>query len=155
MPSEVGAGGARVTFGEEGRYDWPAVTAAAAAESTRYMEAMELPKAAAAAIALVVKVDLFITETEPFRMAKDDAKAEELGAVLYQCLETLRIACVLLEPFLPNKMAEVGESMELGEGLLEDRLRWGGLTPGSTVKKMAVFPRMAPLDEQGMHVAPA
>ena len=35
-------------------------------------------------------------------------QAEELGAVLYQCLETLRIACVLLEPFLPNKMAEAG-----------------------------------------------
>ena len=36
------------------------------------MNAMELPKAAQAAIALVVKVDLFITETEPFRMAKDE-----------------------------------------------------------------------------------
>ena len=38
-------------------------------------------------------------------------KAEELGAVLYQCLEALRIACVLLEPFLPNKMGEVAACM--------------------------------------------
>lgn len=152
VPSEIGSGG-RVTFvGEDGKFDWPAVTAAAAAEVMGHMEAMELPKAAAAAVALVLKVDLFITETEPFRMAKDESKAEELGAVLYQCLETLRIACVLLEPFLPNKMAEVGENMELGEGSWEERVKWGGLTPGSTVKKMAVFPRVEALDEQGMPV---
>ena len=81
VPSEVGASGERVTFPE---YDWPAVTAATVEEVTGHMEKMELPKAAAAAVALVVKVDLFITETEPFRMAKDEAKAEELGAVLYQ-----------------------------------------------------------------------
>jgi len=100
----------------------------------------------------VVKVDLFITETEPFRMAKDEAKKEELAAVLYQCLETLRIACVLLEPFLPDKMAEVGENMALGEGTFDERVRWGGLKPGSAVKKMAVFPRVEALDEQGLPV---
>ena len=151
VPSEIGASGERVTFGEE--YDWPALTAAAAEEVIRAVEAMELPKAAAAAVALVVKVDLFITETEPFRMAKDETKKEELGAVLYQCLETLRIACVLLEPFLPNKMGEVGESMELGEGTLEERVEWGGLRAGSSVKKMAVFPRVEALDEQGMPIS--
>ena len=151
VPSEIGASGERVTFGEE--YDWPALTAAAAEEVVRAVEAMELPKAAAAAVALVVKVDLFITETEPFRMAKDETKKEELGAVLYQCLETLRIACVLLEPFLPNKMGEVGESMELGEGTLEERVEWGGLRAGSSVRKMAVFPRVDALDEQGMPIS--
>ena len=75
-----------------------------------------------------------------------------MGRPWYQCLETLRIACVLLEPFLPEKMAEVGESMALGAGSLEDRVKWGGLAPGSAVKKMAVFPRVEALDEQGMPV---
>ena len=151
VPSEIGASGERVTFGEQ--WDWPAMTAAATEEYMGHMEALDLPKAAAAAVALVVKVDLFITETEPFRMAKDESKAEELGAVLYQCLETLRIACVMLESFLPNKMAEVGESLELGSGSLEDRVKWGGLTSGSAVKKMAIFPRVEALDENGMPVA--
>jgi methionyl-tRNA synthetase len=113
---------------------------------------MELPKAAQAAIALVVKVDLFITETEPFRMAKDETKREELGAVLYQCLETLRIACVMLEPFLPNKMAEVAECMDLGKGTFAERVKWSGLKSGSMVKKMAVFPRVEALDEQGFPI---
>ena len=150
VPSEIGADGERVTFGEE--YDWPVLCAEAAEEATRAVNAMELPKAAQAAIALVVKVDLFITETEPFRMAKDETKREELGAVLYQCLETLRVACVMLEPFLPNKMAEVAESMDLGKGTFAERVKWSGLKSGSMVKKMAVFPRVEALDEQGFPI---
>ena len=150
VPSEVSESvGERIVFPG---FDWPSLTKEAADEVARCMDNMELPRAAAAAVALVAKVDLFITETEPFRMAKDEAKKEELAAVLYQCLETLRIACVLLEPFLPNKMAEVGESMALGEGTFDERVRWGGLEPGSAVKKMAVFPRVEALDEQGMPV---
>ena len=147
VPSELAGNGDRVTF--DG-FDWLTLTKEASDEFVRAMHAMELPKAAAAAIALVVKVDLFIAETEPFRMAKEESKKEELGACLYQCLETLRIACVLLEPFLPNKMAEVGESMDLGEGTFDERVAWGGLTPGSVVKKMAIFPRVDALDERGV-----
>ena len=86
-------------------------------------------------------------------MAKDETKAEELGAVLYQCLEVLRIACVLLEPFLPNKMREVSENLDLGHGTLDERVKWGLLQPGSTVKKMTLFTRVAPLDELGMPVS--
>ena len=67
----------------------------AAADVVRHVEALELPKATNAAIGLVARVDLFISETEPFRMAKDESKAEELGAVLYQCLEALRIMRVI------------------------------------------------------------
>ena len=149
VPSELGTSGERVTFEN---WDWPAITAEAAEEMMKHMDDLDLPKAAAAAVSLVTKVDLFITETEPFRMAKDESKAEELGACLYQCLETLRIACTMLEPFLPIKMAEVAESMDLGEGSLEDRVKWGVLKSGSTVKKLALFPRVEALDEQGMPI---
>ena len=100
LPSETNAAGKRITWE---RFDWPELTAEAAADVVRFVEALELPKATNAAIGLVARVDLFISETEPFRMAKDEVKAEELGAVLYQCLEALRIACVLLEPFLPKR----------------------------------------------------
>ena len=151
VPSEVVETGEGERMAFPG-FDWPTLTKEAADEVARCVDNMELPRAAAAALALVVKVDLFITETEPFRMAKDETKKEELAAVLYQCLETLRIACVLLEPFLPDKMAEVGENMALGEGTFDERVRWGGLKPGSAVKKMAVFPRVEALDEQGLPV---
>lgn len=150
VPTERGPQGGRIAFGE--RYDWPVVTAEAANQVIHAIEALEFPKAAAAAVALVAKVDLFINELEPFRLARDVTKAEELGAILYQCLEALRIACVLLEPFLPNKISEVSENLDLGHGTLDERVKWGLLQPGSTVKKMAIFPRVHPLDELGMPV---
>ena len=64
----------------------------------------------------------------------------------------LGIACVMLEPFLPNKMAEVAESMDLGKGTFAERVKWSGLKSGSMVKKMAVFPRVEALDEQGFPI---
>ncbi len=149
LPSELSSAGKRITWE---RFDWPTLTAEAAADVVRHVEALELPKATNAAIGLVARVDLFISETEPFRMAKDESKAEELGAVLYQCLEALRIACVLLEPFLPQKIDEVGKHMDLGNGNFKERVRWGSLKPGSKVKKMVIFPRIGALDEQGFPV---
>ena len=83
IPSEIGSAGTRITWE---RFDWPTLTAEAAADVVRHVEALELPKATSAAIGLVGRVDLFISETEPFRMAKDELKAEELGAVLYLSL---------------------------------------------------------------------
>ena len=80
---------------------------------------------------------------------KDETKKEELAAaVLYQCLETLRIACVLLEPFLPDKMAEV-ENMALGEGTFGKRVRWGD---DEAPSRDDGVPRVEALDEQGLPV---
>jgi len=112
-------------------------------------EALDLPRAAAAAKNIIMDVDLFISETEPFRMAKDESKRDQLNACLYQCLESLRIAAVLLEPLMPNKMAEFDAGVGLGEGTIDERTKWGGLKPGTTVQKLALFPRCEGLDENG------
>jgi len=112
-------------------------------------EALDLPRAAAAAKKIITDVDLFITITEPFRMAKDDSKRDQLNACLYQCLESLRIAAVLLEPIMPTKMAEFDAGVGLGKGTIDERTKWGGLKPGTTVQKLALFPRLEGLDENG------
>ncbi len=86
---------------------WPARCAEAVAEWQRAMEAFDLARAAAAPMKLLREVDSFINETEPFKVAKDPARAGELASILGQCAETVRVAGVLLEPFLPGKMAEL------------------------------------------------
>ena len=138
--------GERVTFDN---WDWPARTTAQVEDAMAAYDKLDLPRAAAAAKNIVMDVDLFITETEPFRMAKDETKRAELEACLYQCLEALRIAAVLLEPLMPNKMAEFDAGVGLGEGSLEERIRWGGLKAGTKVTKLALFPRVEGLDENG------
>ena len=137
--------------------DWLAITAAAVAEAEAAMERFDPAAAMEAGIALVRRVDAFINDTEPFRIAKDPGRTDELAAILYRCLEALRIAMVLLEPVLPAKAAEfldaIGEAAvagtdpEPGGGpihrpTLAELGRWGRLQPGTEVRKVALFPRV-------------
>ena len=39
-------------------------------------------------------MDAFIGETEPYKLAKDEDKADQLAAILYQSIEAVRIAGV-------------------------------------------------------------
>ena len=68
----------------------------------------------------------------------------ELGAILYQCLETLRIATMLLSPVIPNKTREFQEAIqaETCSGNLQEQAQWGGIKPGAKVTKVALFPRV-------------
>jgi methionyl-tRNA synthetase len=108
------------------------------------MESFSLSTATEGAMGLIRDVDLFINETAPFKLAKDESKHKELGAILYQCLETLRIAMVLLSPVIPNKTKEFHEAIhtELCGNDLQALTQWGGLRPGTTVSKVALFPRV-------------
>ena len=78
------------------------------------------------------------------KLAKDDLKQVELGAILYQCLETLRIATVLLSPVIPSKTREFHDAIhaEVCSGDLQELAQWGGITPGTTISKVALFPRV-------------
>ena len=108
------------------------------------MESFSIAKAIEQGMQLIRDVDLFINDTAPFKLAKDDTKQAELGAILYQCLETLRIATLLLSPALPMKMKEFHDA--IGTGLCSENLieaaGWGLLKPGTTVAKVALFPRV-------------
>ena len=133
-------------------YDWKSICTKEAEEAIRAYENLELNNAAQAAMRLMAKVDLFIAETEPFRMAKDPGQKEDLGLVLYQCLEALRIAACILEPVLPNKANEMHKGLPLYESQsvsLNERLIWGKLKPGNKIAKLSLFPRVDPLDENG------
>ena len=123
--------------------DWPARAAVAADTCLSAYEALDLATAARAAVALVTEVDVYIQSTEPFKMAKDDSRRAELGAILYHSMEAVRIAGALLSPVLPTKMQEL--ALALGEDTaqpLGSRVTWGGLPPGRLLPKLALFPRV-------------
>ena len=48
------------------------------------------------------RANKYIDETMPWALAKDESKKERLGTVLYNLLETIRIAAVALTPFIPT-----------------------------------------------------
>jgi len=110
--------------------------------------------------ALITAVDGYINETRPFSLAKtidEPGVREQLGSILYQCAEAIRIASLLLYPALPNKMAELwrnwhcsplNDPADPNSGFiapLADLARWGGphsLKPGQQLDKFpALFMR--------------
>lgn len=132
-------------------HDWPALTAQATREFEEAMDRFALAEAVQIALALVRRVDGYINQTEPFKLAKDDSRRAELAAILYRCMEAVRIASLLLACALPEKIAElwraIGVEIDPRAGRLHDLTMWGGMEPGRSVSKVALFPRIERQDE--------
>ena len=131
-------------------HDWPVITGAAVDGCFAAMERFDLAGAIGEGLALIRRVDGFINLTAPFKLAKDESKRDELATILYQCLEVVRIASLLLWCVCPGKMEELWGALNLDidpqQGGLREITKWGGLTAGNPVKKVALFPRVeAPL----------
>ncbi len=123
-----------------------------AGEYMRHFEVLDLTRAGDAALQPVRDVDSFIEQTQPFRMAKDETQRPAVGTVLYQCTEALRIASVLLWPFLPDACeifwqrigcgAYADMLADNGSGNWEQLTTWSQLQPGTPIEKgAALFPR--------------
>jgi len=145
VPTEIVGGTRRVVGG----FDWPAVARDHVARTSEKLEAFDLAGAAAAALALVRQVDGFINATEPFKLAREDSKRDELGAILYQCAEAVRIASLLLWAVMPWKMEELWAALgqridpaKPGTQPIDKLAQWGGMKPGTRVTKVALFPRL-------------
>src|SRR4026208_794050 len=92
-------------------------------------------------------VDIFIDEHEPWRLAKDPDKREELNAVLYTAAECLRILSLYIYPVMPNTAKNVAEQLGLNinfsSPLLSQEIRWGELQGGTKIRKgSSLFPRI-------------
>lgn len=81
----------------------------AAGDVAASLEAIDLSNALTDALELIRRVDLYINDTAPFKLAKqldtDPTVRPRLAEILYNCAETLRVASLLLSPALPQKMA--------------------------------------------------
>lgn len=73
----------------------------------KLMNEFKIGDASETIIRLLRRANKYIDETEPWVLAKDDSKKEVLENVLYHLLETIRIAAVLFEPFIPNTSVEI------------------------------------------------
>ncbi len=111
------------------------------------MGRVDFTGAVAAVQELAHRANLYIDETEPFRMAKDPARRDELAAVMYNLMEAIRIIALFLAPFMPTTSAEVYRRLGLGDITaivdIEVACSWGQLPAGNTVEKGdALFPRL-------------
>ena len=113
-------------------------------QGRNFSQAIELISSA------IKQVDSFMSESEPWKVAKGDApnRASRLNAVLYTAAESIRIITALLYPILPHATANVWRQLGLGDieqaaaaGELRN-LKWGGLKPGTKLGPLSpIFPR--------------
>ena len=111
------------------------------------MGAFAYGEAAAEVMELVHAANHYIEDAEPWALAKDPAKADELAFVIYNLLEAIRIAAHLLMPFMPQTSTEalrrISCEAEAGTDDLAAACAWGGLAGGQPVEKGdALFPRL-------------
>jgi len=96
------------------------------------------------------KVNGYVTEKEPWILAKDPANKAELEEVLYNTAESLRALAVLLHAVMPATTEILWESLganaaigSLGAQTISNVAKWGQLPQGTVVTKTPVlFPRL-------------
>ena len=83
--------------------------------------------------ALLRRSNKYIDETQPWILGKDESKKARLGTVLYNLLESIRIAAVLLEPFLPETSQKILKQLNTEKKDWESLQSFDGMAPGQKV----------------------
>ena len=111
-----------------------------------HMRSFSYQEAAADILSLVDAANLYINDEQPFALAKDPERADELQFVMWNIFETIRIANEMYAPFMPEISKEIRRRMSLNEDAtsnLEQACVWGGFEGGMPVDKGdALFPRL-------------
>jgi methionyl-tRNA synthetase len=108
---------------------------------------VQITSALAAVWEIVDRANGYLVEKEPWKIARDEGRREELASVLYAAAETLRILAILISPVMPSAAGrlwtQLGIEEPLAEQRLPDALAWGRLAPGTrTTKGDSLFPRL-------------
>ena len=78
--------------------------------------------------AFIARMNQYVDETAPFKLAKDETQAERLGQVLYNLAEGCRHLAVWLQPFLPTTSRRIREQLNLPADTVNiAESNWGGL----------------------------
>ncbi|MQR93941.1 methionine--tRNA ligase [Fictibacillus phosphorivorans] len=110
------------------------------------MEKLEFSIALSTIWQLVSRTNKYIDETQPWVLAKDEAKKAELGSVMYHLAESIRIVSVLIQPFMTETPAKIWSQLGLNDKNLTewDSLKEFGAIPAKTKveKGDPIFPRL-------------
>jgi methionyl-tRNA synthetase len=113
-------------------------------EYLKAMDELSFQRALDAAWKLLVAVNGYIVNKEPWKKFKENGADETLSRILWNTLEAQRIVWVMMAPFMPSTTREA--LARLGsdpDAIGADALTWGGLPSGAPVRAAdAIFPRI-------------
>ncbi|HEY8487426.1 MAG TPA: methionine--tRNA ligase [Limnochordales bacterium] len=128
----------------------------AAEEARKLMEDLNLNEALAAIWRFVGRANKYIDQAAPWSLARQRETSPEaagrLDTVLFHLAEALRVAALLVAPFMPRTGKAIWEQLGIPEPLERQRfsdLAWGRLAPGvKTRRGSPLFPRIVEQEPQ-------
>ncbi|MFT4028776.1 MAG: methionine--tRNA ligase [Protaetiibacter sp.] len=134
-----------------------ATVAKAVADADAAIERFAIHSGVAAIWTIVDELNGYLTEQQPWMLAKDEAQRARLGTVLYTAAEGLRALAVLLAPVMPQATAKLWSALGAEDALgplAGQRIReagaWGVLPAGSVIRPLeALFPRIEETPDAG------
>ncbi|MCR5129621.1 MAG: methionine--tRNA ligase [Lachnospiraceae bacterium] len=113
--------------------DLKAVVTGAYDKVEKLMETLHVADALTEIFNVFKRLNKYIDETEPWKLAKDEAASDRLSTVLYNLCEGIMTGASLLAPFLPTTADKI--AAQLGAKLREfDQLGTFGLQENKTFK---------------------
>jgi methionyl-tRNA synthetase len=117
-----------------------------AGDVARRMDAYDITGALERIWEVVRGLNRHVEASAPWQLAKDDSRAGELDAVLYDLADGLRAVAVALYPYVPETAPRILEAL----GRPADELDWAGVAYGRTAETSGIapaeplFPRIDP-----------
>ena len=97
------------------------------------MDELRVADAITEIFALFKRCNKYIDETEPWVLAKDEAKQDRLSTVLYNLVESIAIGASLLEPFMPSTAKKIVQQLNTSLRSFEDCEKFGLYESGNKV----------------------
>ena len=105
------------------------------AKVDKCMDTLHVQDAIDTIFTLVRRSNKYIDETTPWTLAKDEANKDRLSTVLYNLLEAIRQAAILLSPYLPETSVRILDQINTQQRDYDSVLTFGGLESGIKVEE--------------------
>ena len=124
--------------------DLKAVVTGTLAKVSAKMEDLRVADALTEIFTLFKRCNKYIDETEPWVLAKDEAKEDRLSTVLYNLVESIVIGASLLEPFMPTTAKRIVGQLNTQLRGFEELESFGNYPSGNKVtdKPEILFARL-------------
>lgn len=126
--------------------DLKATVAAAVRRSADAFNTFRIADGVAEVFSMLRRANKYIDETMPWVLARDEEQRARLGTVLYNLLETIRAAAVLLTPIMPETAEKIFASLATDETTYASVDTFGALESDTTLGKAE--PLFARMDEK-------
>jgi methionyl-tRNA synthetase len=125
------------------------VTKQAMVNYREQMQTMQFSEALKQLWSILSAANRYIDDTKPWQLAKEESKKDELGTVLYNVIECLRIVAIGIFPVMPTLANQL--RTKLGQKVIDDfatddvmiETAWGGMKSGQSLERgEALFQRL-------------